>query len=318
MKVDKKGFTMKFLIEIIKGMFVGIANIIPGVSGGTMAITFGIYDKIISSITNLLKDFKKSFKTLLPIAIGIATGVVAFAYILPYCLKTQPFCTSAAFTGLIVGGIPMIITSLKEGWKKDTKKSLPVNVIVFIVLFTISLIMPFLNGDAESGILLTANLPTMIKVFFLGIIAAATMVIPGVSGSLVLMILGYYFGILTAVKSFLDGLKGLDFGVMLDNGLVLAPFAIGCIVGIFFVSKLIEWLFNNYSSATFSGILGLVATSPVSIFYKVHQEYGLGSTSIIQLIIGIIIFVACLWLTLFMSKLEEKTEIKKAEIKKEA
>ncbi len=309
---------MKFIIELIKGMFVGIANIIPGVSGGTMAITFGIYDKIISSVTNLFKDFKKSFKTLLPIGVGIVIGIIAFAYILPYCLKTQPFCTSAAFTGLILGGIPMIITALKEGWNKDKKKSLPINVIIFVVLFAISFIIPFLNGDSESGILLTADAPTMIKVFFLGIIAAATMVIPGVSGSLVLMILGYYFGILTAVKSFLDGLKGLDFGVMLENGLVLAPFAVGCIIGIFYITKLIEWLFNNYSSATFSGILGLIVTSPVSIFYKVHQEYGLGSTSIIQLIVGIIIFVACIWLTLFMGKLEAKLENTKSNTASEA
>lgn len=303
---------------MIKGMFVGIANIIPGVSGGTMAITFGIYDKIISSITNLFKDFKKSIKTLFPIAIGIVIGIVAFAFILPIALEHQPFCTSAAFTGLIVGGVPMIIASLKDGWHKDAKKSLPINVVIFIIFFAISLIMPFLNGDSESGILLTADAPTMIKVFFLGIIAAATMVIPGVSGSLVLMILGYYFGILTAVKDFLDGLKAFDFGIMLDNGLVLAPFAIGCLLGIFFVSKLIEWLFNHYSSATFCGILGLIVTSPVSIFYKVHQEYGLGSTSIVQVIVGVIIFVACIWLTLFMSKLEEKNESLKSDIKSEA
>jgi len=304
---------MKFLLDLIKGVFVGIANIIPGVSGGTMAITFGIYDKIISSITNLFKDFKKSVKTLLPIGIGIVFGIVAFAYILPYSLKHQPFCTSAAFTGLIVGGIPMIIASIKDSLNKEKKKNIPLYIVIFFILFAISLVMPFLNGDSESGILLTANAPTMIKVFFLGIIAAATMVIPGVSGSLVLMVLGYYFGILTAVKTFLDGLKSLDFGVMLDNGLVLAPFALGCVIGIFFVSKLIEWLFEHYSSATFFGILGLIVTSPVSIFYKVHQEYNLGNTSITQIILGVIIFVACIWLTLFMGKLESKTESTKAE-----
>ncbi len=302
---------MKFLIELIKGMFVGVANIIPGVSGGTMAITFGIYDKIISSITGLFKSFKKSVKTLLPIAIGMVIGIAGFAYLLPILLEKQPFCTSAAFTGLIIGGIPMIIKSLKEGWAKDTKKSLPINVIVFIILFAISLIMPFLNGESESGMLLTADAPTLIKVFFLGMIAAATMVIPGVSGSLVLMILGYYFGILTAVKNCLEGLKNLDWGVILDNALVLAPFAIGCVVGIFFVSKLIEWLFNHYSSATFSGILGLIVTSPVSIFYKVHQEYGLSSTSIVQVIIGVVILIGCICLTLYMGKLEAKIDEKK-------
>ncbi len=309
---------MKFLVELIKGVFVGIANVIPGVSGGTMAVSFGIYDKIISSVTNLFKDFKKSVKTLFPIAVGIAIGIVAFTFIIPYLLETQPFCTSAAFTGLIVGGIPAIVKALKEGWNKDTKRSVPVNVIVFIILFVISLAMPFMNGDAESGILLTADAPTMIKVFFLGIIAAATMVIPGVSGSLVLMILGYYFGIITAVKDFITGLKNLDFNAMLDRGLVLAPFAIGCLLGIFFISKIIEWLFNHYSSATFCGILGLIVTSPVSIFYKVHQEYSLSSTSIVQVIVGVVVLVACVWVTIFMGNLENKVEEEKKEIVNEA
>ncbi|MBR3832824.1 MAG: DUF368 domain-containing protein [Lachnospiraceae bacterium] len=299
---------MKFLVELIKGMFVGIANVIPGVSGGTMAVSFGIYDKIISSVTNLFKDFKKSVKTLFPIAVGVVIGVVAFTFIIPFLLETQPFCTAAAFTGLIVGGIPMIVKSLKESGERDSHKSIPVNVIVFILLFVISLVMPFMNGDAESGILLTADVGTMIKVFFLGIIAAATMVIPGVSGSLVLMVLGYYFGIITAVKNFILGLKSLDWGIMLDNGLVLAPFAIGCILGIFFISKLIEWLFGHFPTATFSGILGLIVTSPVSIFYKVHQEYSLSSTSIIQVIAGIVVCVICIWVTLAMGKWEAKVE----------
>ena len=299
---------MKILVDIIKGMFVGIANVIPGVSGGTMAVSFGIYDKIISSVTNLFKDFKKSVKTLFPIAVGIAIGVIAFTFIIPYLLETQPFCTAAAFTGLIVGGIPAIVKSLKESGEKDTHKSIPVNVIAFIILFTISIVMPFTNGDAESGILLTADAGTIIKMFFLGIIAAATMVIPGVSGSLVLMVLGYYFGIITAVKNFILGLKDLDWGMMLDNGLVLAPFAIGCVLGIFFISKIIEWLFNNYPTATFSVILGLIVTSPVSIFYKVHQEYNLSTTSIIQAIVGIIVCIACIFVTIAMGKWEAKVD----------
>lgn len=299
---------MNFLIEIIKGMFVGIANVIPGVSGGTMAVSFGIYDKIISSVTNLFKDFKKSVKTLFPIAVGVVIGIVAFTFIIPYLLETQPFCTAAAFTGLIVGGIPMIVKSLKEGWNRDTKKSLPINVILFILLAAVSLVMVFMNGDSESGILLTANAGTMIKMLFMGIIAAATMVIPGVSGSLVLMILGYYFGIITAIKDFLTGLKDFNLEVMIDNGLVLIPFGIGCVLGIFFISKLIEWLFNHFSSATFSGILGLIVTSPISIFYKVHQEYGLTDTSILQIIFGIVILVICTYITLFMGKLESKSE----------
>lgn len=299
---------MKLLVDIIKGIFVGIANVIPGVSGGTMAVSFGIYDKILSSVSNLFKDFKKSIKTLFPIAIGMFIGIVGFTFIIGWLLENQPLGTSLAFTGLILGGVPMIVKSLKEGWAKDTKKSLPINIILFVALAAISIGMALMNGDENSGVLLNADIKTMILVFFIGIIAAATMVIPGVSGSLVLMILGYYFGILSAVKNFITCLKDLDWKGMFNEALILAPFAIGCLIGIFFISKLIEWLFNHYASATFSGILGLIVSSPIAIFFKVQQEYDMTNSTVVQIIVGIVICVVCTALTIFMGKLENEQE----------
>lgn len=304
---------MNFLVEIIKGIFVGVANVIPGVSGGTMAVSFGIYDKILSSISNLFKDFKNSVKTLFPIAVGMAIGIVGFTFIIPYLLSTQPFITSIAFTGLILGGLPAIIKSLREGWKQDTSKSVPINIIIFLLLAAVSVIMPFINGDAESGVILTANLSTIVRVFFMGIIASATMIIPGVSGSLVLMILGYYFGIISAVKDFVTALKDFSLSGMIDQALILAPFAIGCLLGVFFISKLIEWLLRRYASATFCGILGLIIVSPVSIFYKVNQEYSMNGTGIPQILAGIIIFIACIALTIFIGNLENEESEETAE-----
>jgi putative membrane protein len=148
----------------------------------------------------------------------------------------------------------------------------------------------------------------MITVFFIGVIAAATMIIPGVSGSLVLMILGYYFGIITAVKDFISALKDLDFAAMVNQGLILAPFAIGCLIGIFFIAKLINWLLSRYASATFCGILGLIIASPISIFYKVQQEYDMSGTGILQVIIGIVFFAACMGLTLYMGHMDSQNE----------
>lgn len=303
----RKDNKMNFLVDIIKGIFVGIANVIPGVSGGTMAVSFGVYDKILSSVSNLFKDFKKSIKTLLPLAIGMIIGVVGFTFIIGWLLLNQPFGTSLAFTGLILGGLPMIIKSLKQGWERDTKKSIPVNVILFLLFTAFACGMAFLNGNADGGVLLTASASMMIKMFLMGIIAAATMVVPGVSGSLVLMVLGYYFGVLSAVKSFITALKDFDISEMLNQALILAPFAIGCLVGIFFISKLIEWLFNHFASATYSSILGLIVASPVAIFYKVSQEYDMSETSILQIVISIVIFVVCLGLTIFMGNLEATT-----------
>lgn len=299
---------MNFLVEIIKGIFVGVANVIPGVSGGTMAVSFGIYDKLLSSISNLFKDFKNSIKNLFPIAVGMVIGIVGFTFIIPWLLANQPFITSIAFAGLILGGLPMIVKSLKEGWQKDEKKSTAVNVMLFILLAAIGIGMLFLNGNGESGVLLDADLKTIVTIFFMGIIAAATMIIPGVSGSLVLMILGYYFGVINSIKDFITGLKDFDFAVMFNRALILVPFAIGCLIGIFFISKLIEWLFLHYASATFSGILGLILASPFSIFYKVQQEYDMSGTGPLQIVIGIIVFVICIALTLFLGTLDTENE----------
>ncbi len=299
---------MKFIIDIIKGMFVGVANIIPGVSGGTMAVSFGIYDKILSSISNIFKDFKKSIKTLLPIGIGMAIGIIGFSFIITILLKNQPFITASSFTGLILGGLPMILASLKEGLKMDKKKSIPINVIVFVIFLTIAIILPFINGGEDTGVLLTSDFKTIVIVFFMGLIAAAAMVIPGVSGSLVLMILGYYFGILASVKNFISALKDLNISELLEECKILIPFALGCLVGIIFISKLIEWLFNHFISATYCGILGLILASPIAVFYKVQQEYDMLNSSIPQIIIGVVCLVLCFGLTIFIGKLDEKQD----------
>ncbi|MBE5946996.1 MAG: DUF368 domain-containing protein [Lachnospiraceae bacterium] len=302
---------MKFIIDIIKGIFVGVANVIPGVSGGTMAVSFGIYDKLLSAISNIIKDFKNSVKTLFPIAIGMVIGIISFTFIIPLLLKNQPFITSAAFTGLILGGVPMMFATLKDGWKNDTKKSLPACVIVFIIFTAIALIFSFASGNEDNGVLLNANPSTMVTVFFMGVIAAATMVIPGVSGSLVLMILGYYFGILSSVKNFITALKDLNFAALWDEFLILCPFGIGCIIGLIFISKIIHWFLKHFPSATYCGILGLIITSPVSIFYKVQQEYDMSGTSVPQILLGIVFLVACMALTLFIGKLDQKQEAEK-------
>ena len=230
-------------------------------------------------------------------------GIVGFTYIIPWLLANFPFATSCAFTGLIIGGIPAILRSLKDNWQSEEKKSLLVNILVFLILLAVAMAMVFLNGDSESGIALTPSIGMIVKIFFMGIIASATMVIPGVSGSLVLMILGYYFGVINSVKQFVEALRALDLHGMLNQLYILIPFAIGCVLGIFFISKLISYLLKHFASATFSGIFALVASSPISIFYKVNQEYSMKGTSIVSIIIGVILLAACVAFTLFMEKL---------------
>ena len=95
---------MKFLIDVIKGALIGVANIIPGVSGGTMMVSMGVYEKIIGVVNNLFKDIKKSIMTLLPLGVGMVLGIGVFSFIIPWCLEVYPFPTSFCFIGLILGG----------------------------------------------------------------------------------------------------------------------------------------------------------------------------------------------------------------------
>ena len=298
---------MNFLIDLIKGIFVGVANVIPGVSGGTMAVSFGIYDKLLSAISNLFKDFKRSFKILLPIALGMIIGIAGFTFVIGWLLKNQPFITSMAFTGLILGGVPSILKAYKDGWNQDTKKSAILNIVLLIIFAAIVIGMLFLNGDENSGVLLTVNPTVIITVFFMGIIASATMIIPGVSGSLILMILGYYFGIISAVKDFITALKDMNISAMLEQCDILIPFAIGCIIGIFGLAKLIKWLFARFASATYAAISGLILASPFSIFYKVQQDYSMSGTTLLQIIIAVLIFILCAAITIWMGTLDTES-----------
>lgn len=252
---------MKFLLDIVRGMVIGIANIIPGVSGGTMMVTMGIYDKLIGSITGIFKQFKKSVRTLLPYAIGMAVGIVAFSFLLTKVFMVKfPLPTAFAFIGLIVGGVPMLIKKAKESRRVNGVLC----VLVFAVFFALIIGMQFLGEGADKVVE-----PSVANAFILlvmGVLAAAAMVIPGVSGSLLLLAFGYYNPVTEALTAFASAVFDWDIATAWDKTLVLFPFGVGVLLGIFFVAKLIEWLLAKHERLTYSGILGLVCASPIPVF----------------------------------------------------
>ncbi len=250
---------MKFIIQVFKGIIIGLANIIPGVSGGTLMVSMGIYDDIISSITNLFHRFKDSVKTLLPYGIGMAGGIVGLSFLITYFLEHNPFQTNMLFIGLILGGIPMI-------WDKAKKGGFGIGKALAFLFFACLIIgLQLFGGGGGQEAAIQLNAASIALLFFVGVIAAATMVIPGVSGSMILMLLGYYQPILSAIQSFVKALKGFQVDKMLRPVGILAPFGIGVVIGIFLVAKLIEFLIKKAEALTYSGILGLIAASPVVI-----------------------------------------------------
>lgn len=279
---------MTFVIDMIKGIFIGIANVIPGVSGGTLALSMGIYDKLIGAVSNFLKDWKRSVLTLFPIAIGCGIGIVGFAFTIEYLLSEHTFVTCMAFIGLILGGLPVLVRQLKEKLRTSGNSIGISGVLCFLLLFAFAVLLPFIKSGNEAMQTLAASPGLMILMFFIGIIASATMVIPGVSGSMVLMILGYYYGIIDSIKTFLEALKAFDFPMLLDRSMILIPFGIGVLIGIFLIAKLITFLFERYGVQTYCAILGLVLSSPFAIFYNTGLFAQLGSLNFMILISGIL------------------------------
>lgn len=297
---------MKYIMDLIKGIFIGIANIIPGVSGGTMAVSLGIYDRLISSITGLLKNVKKSLQTLIPILLGAAIGIVGFTYAIEFLLSKYTLPTCLTFVGLILGGIPILVKHFKAGLdEKQGGKISAANVIAFVLLFALVIFMAFQQGADNELTTFDVNAGNMIKLFFAGLIASATMVVPGISGSLVLMILGYYYGVLNTIKNFLDALKVMDMAGLGHGFMLLLPFGIGVILGIFLIAKAIEYLFKKHTSNTYSAILGLIIASPVAIFSNTNALADLSSdTAVIRVIAGIVLLIGGAAITYFLGKKE--------------
>lgn len=247
------------LCNIFRGMVIGIANIIPGVSGGTMAVAMGIYDKLIHALTHVKSEFKKSMKLLVPVIIGAGIALVALSFVITTALEKYPIPTNLLFIGLIVGGLPAVCRKVKGNPLK------PQHVIAALAFFALVVGMALFGGGKGADADLSFGFVNVLILFGCGIIAAATMVIPGVSGSMILMLLGYYEPVVAAIKDFMTALAHLDMDGVVSGLGILVPFGLGALFGIVVIAKLIEWIFRKYPLVAFWAIIGLIVASPVAI-----------------------------------------------------
>jgi len=281
------------LKNICKGMLIGIANIIPGVSGGTMAVSMGIYDRLISCISHPFKDFKNNLLFLIPIVLGMGIAIIASAFGIDYLFATFPLQTNLLFIGLIMGSLPTIYGKVKTVTMRVG------HILATAIFFAVVVGMAMLNGSGGSYANLEPTVTGVILLFLVGVLASATMVIPGVSGSMMLLLLGYYNPILDTIKEFFVSVMSLDFAGVFATALLLAPFGIGVLAGMVAIAKMIEVIFARYPSCAYWGIIGLLFGSPIAIlmvgeFYKV---------TIAGVVTGIIAFVCGLFIS---NKLGEK------------
>lgn len=281
---------MRFLKDILCGILMGIANIIPGVSGGTMAVSMGIYDRIIGSITNLFKQFKKSVMTLLPYGIGMVVAIIGLSYFIETFFEKYPLQTGSLFVGLILGGVPILIKKVSKKTSTERKSKThgfdAISVVLFIIFFALIILLQIFGSDKEAKITLSVSVTQMVKLFIIGVIASATMVIPGVSGSMILLILGYYNPIIETINSTIKALSPWNFDTILHNVAILAPFGIGVLVGIFAIAKIIEFLLSRYEKRTYYAILGLVLASPFAIYMGI----GVGVITVASILVSVLTF----------------------------
>lgn len=276
----------EFIINIFRGMVIGLANIIPGVSGGTMMVSMGIYDKLIMLLTHFIKKFKEAVKLLIPLAIGMLLAIAVLSKVITKMFEQIPLQTTLLFIGLIIGGLPVIFKRVK-----GKKVGVP-QVIAFAVFFVMVIGLAMMGEGESASADITLNFMNIVMLVVVGIIAAASMVIPGISGSMIMMILGYYTVIIGTISGFIDALKAMDMAAIMSACGVLIPFGIGVLVGVVAVAKLIEFVLSKYEQTAFWGIIGLIVASPFAILImmgSVTINFVNVITGILMLAVGFVV-----------------------------
>ncbi|PXW89175.1 putative membrane protein [Streptohalobacillus salinus] len=233
--------------NIYRGMLMGASDVIPGVSGGTIALVLGIYDQLILSVNGLFtKEWRRHLGFLVPLGIGVVAAILLLAQAIEWLFEHQPGPTQFAFLGLIIGVLPYLFNKAEA---KVTFKTYHYILLVIGVLLAASL--GFLNGDER--FIIAEITPAIYGYLMLsGFIASTAMILPGISGSLVLIIIGAYGTIINAVNE-----------MKLD---ILIVVAIGIAFGIITMSKVIKFFLTHYTYATYAVVIGLVIGSIYVIY----------------------------------------------------
>lgn len=271
---------LNWIIMAAKGFIMGIANVIPGVSGGTLAIILGIYDRFIEAISTIFKKFKENVLFLIPIILGMGIGIVGGAKVVDFGLGKFPLATILLFVGMILGGIPLLFKKIKNNMKN------PLNYLIFAIVFIAFILY---SVFAKERIITVENIKWYdYFIFFgVGVIGAATMLMPGISGSLTLMAIGYYDLIVGQCVGNI-----LDFSQIGFNLQVLIPFGIGCVVGLILIAKIISFLLKRFEVKTYFAIFGFIFSSLIIIFTKNLDSY---HPEIFNLILEIVIGLVLLF-----------------------
>jgi putative membrane protein len=260
---------MTTIKQYIAGIFIGISNVIPGVSGGTMAVVFNVYDKLIEAASLNFKSIKRNFVFLVTVALGILTGILVFANIMNVLLENFPNQTYGGFIGVIVGSLPIVI---KVGKIKHFNIE---NAAAFILFFGI-MVAVWLLQDQQASIVSVEvlTLAGAIGLFFAASISTFTMLVPGISGSLLLVMIGYYHAIFTfTIRQFV-------FPQLIIVGA-------GMVFGLLAGAKIVSYLLKKFKDIIYAAILGLIVGSLFPLFPSLENPL---STLSVMIVVAVITY----------------------------
>lgn len=278
---------MNRLFDVFRGIFLGLANIIPGVSGGTMAVIFKIYDRLINGIADIYKHPIKITRALLYILIGILIGLIIGVFGISYLYETVPFITVLVFIGLIIGGLSPIYSNSKHNLYKPaglSKVSLS-----FVLIVALPLIQQ--SNQIHTGVLY------YLMLLICGVLVAIAMITPGISGSLILLIIGYYTHVIELIKDMIEYVVRFDTSMVISRIAPIFVIILGFILGAILFSKLIKWLLINQTVSFYQVVFGLLLGSPFAILYLLNETNPLLSTSFFEVVIGLILMLGAAWLS---------------------
>lgn len=292
--------SMKYIIAIIKGMLIGLAILIPGVSGGSMILTMGIYEQAISITSKDKSVRRKAIVFMIPYVIGIALGVLLLSGVMVWCFANYPFQTAMAFIGMILGSFPMLLRKVKG------KKFSFIGALCFVLMVAVMILLPHMTGSAQE---LTVDFGGAALGIALGFVAAGTMIVPGISGSMVMLVLGYYHSLIGHVDALKNSLFSLIGGKGVQSSFgsdvfILLFFGIGVLLGLLVVSRGIKWLLSHKPVPTYYAIMGLMLASPYPIILK--SEFTAAILTPVNVLTGLLTLVLGFGLAMFLDLKDSK------------
>ena len=299
--------------RLVAGLAIGAGAAIPGVSGAAIAVIFRVYEDIIGAVNNFRKKFGWAIKVLIPILLGIMLAVIACIIIFSYAFEYMMFVLICVFAGFLIGSFPGITDEVK-GEKISRKYALLIATgALFVIALGILNVIAGLNDFSVESLFVSLPWWLYLVLIPVGAVAAVALTVPGLSGSLILLILGFYRPLVDYVKLWAKQMLTGDFTYTGALFGVLGCFAVGCLIGVILVSKIMNILLAKWRKETFFAIIGFIAGSILVLFcnsnivsyYRVWANASLGDAFKIhpvlpmwlEIIIGILVLALCAFLS---------------------